>query len=752
MQISKRDAKTKLRGISMISLRIKRITFIAILLSGIFLPFIQDNSVFAQQNLNLIINSLVTNENQDEMSMSIYFTVVDRLTGRPITDAEIGGAELELLEMGVEQTAVVKKPDTPFYIAMVLDASGSMLGAEKDLQDAAINGVRNAPQGTKFSVFQFNEQIEELSTFADTEDRTLSAIRKVKPLYGKGTCLYDAAYEAIDSLLDAPAGRRTVILFTDGRDELANGNPCSKHTYDEVLDFASQSDVRVGINTIGLGKTGINDDELISLANNTGGFSAIGEQNEIGNLFDLIMDALEAQWVASLDIYPTKGEHTGVFRVTMEDGTTVNSQFTFESGKNYEVPPDLPGFKLESLKFEKGPNVYEVSVAITNPTLVHTLDLAIWERSGGTKVYGNTFAYPSDPMPYSLPASNLVLNGDYILILTAFDANGNPLADIEGDTDFLNHQFKYNPEVQSASVEISSVSIDKNLIVKLTIIGQPEQIAKYEGWLIDEETKAQVPDSAFSVESLGDGNSISIPMEKISTGKYSIVLQALDSSNQVLSRAEYNGVVYSPKKVSIFAKIFNGLKERPILIVAIFGIIFVFIGFLIITSIIASRKTGTPVLQQEGSIEAVMMSPKQKSGASGVPIMRTEVFSTDEVKKAVGGPIPSRGASQKMPTATVRVGKSPDSKVNGQTFMIHKIPFRIGRVDSHLTITDKLISRGHAEIIYDNSSRKFLIKDNGSANGTWISGKRIPPNQPIALSNGQVIQLGMATQITFEIS
>ena len=42
-----------------------------------------------------------------------------------------------------------------------------------------------------------------------------------------GTCLYDAAYQAVEMASTTPPGRRAVVLFTDGKDETASGEQCS---------------------------------------------------------------------------------------------------------------------------------------------------------------------------------------------------------------------------------------------------------------------------------------------------------------------------------------------------------------------------------------------------------------------------------------------------------------------------------------------------------------------------------------------
>src|SRR5438874_1616627 len=70
----------------------------------------------------------------------------------------------------------------------------------------------------------------------------------------------------------------------------------------------------------------------------------------------------------------------------------------------------------------------------------------------------------------------------------------------------------------------------------------------------------------------------------------------------------------------------------------------------------------------------------------------------------------------------------------------------IGRAsDCSIPIKDRYLSRKHAEIVQTNGS--WLLKDCGSANGTYLNGVRVERDSP--LSSGDRIRLG-DTEILFE--
>ncbi len=50
------------------------------------------------------------------------------------------------------------------------------------------------------------------------------------------------------------------------------------------------------------------------------------------------------------------------------------------------------------------------------------------------------------------------------------------------------------------------------------------------------------------------------------------------------------------------------------------------------------------------------------------------------------------------------------------------------------------VSRHHAMISYTNA--QYTIKDLGSANGTWVNSRRLPPHEPYKLNKGDRIWLG----------
>jgi len=311
------------------------IVLIFLLLVMLFVP---NGQARGQTSWDMLINLITPLETSDGMSLKVYFTLFESHSGVPVMDAEFTGAQISLLNTNYVSSAKIQKPDIPIYIALVMDASGSMGGSANNLREAAQLSLNNIPDDSLFSVVQFDENIKLLQDFTKNLSAISFAVDQYQPS-NKGTCIYDAAYTAVESMSKLPTGRRAVILFTDGKDEKADGSVCSQHKYQELVDMAMKS--QVPLNTIGLStkESNINTVELQAMAASTGGFSSIASKDDLPAAFSRIMDALKAQWMVETVVYPKNGSNSAVLTVTLKDNQTLNSAFTVESSTDYPGPP-----------------------------------------------------------------------------------------------------------------------------------------------------------------------------------------------------------------------------------------------------------------------------------------------------------------------------------------------------------------------------------------------------------------------------
>jgi pSer/pThr/pTyr-binding forkhead associated (FHA) protein len=84
------------------------------------------------------------------------------------------------------------------------------------------------------------------------------------------------------------------------------------------------------------------------------------------------------------------------------------------------------------------------------------------------------------------------------------------------------------------------------------------------------------------------------------------------------------------------------------------------------------------------------------------------------------------------------------------TWMISTFPYKIGRDDCDLTVTEPSISRKHAEITRD-SGNQYFITDLHSSNGTMVDGRPIAAGEKVPLTSGTRIDLGTNVSFQFEL-
>jgi VWFA-related protein len=766
--------------------------FACILLVVLFSSFIPE--VFAQSQPDVRINTISTIELPDSVNLKVYFNLFDKQSGRAITDITPETAQITLLNTGLTSGAEIKQPDIPIYITMVLDASGSMSSAQNLLKDSAKLALTNVPNDAFFSVVQFDEEIILLQDFTENQSAISFAIDQLK-VTGKGTCLYDAAFTAVEAMEKAPVGRRAVILFTDGKDETKEGKVCSQHTYRELVDKAMKA--QVPIHTIGLSVSAgnINTVELENMAASTGGFSAIGNESQLKNSFEQIMLGLKAQWMAESTIYPRQGDNNAVLTMNLKDVGETSTAFIVASGKEYPGPPSPVTAKLDGFALRPETMSYDVQISLTSPELVNYLRVAIWEKDSGSKVTEFVFESLAAFNTLNIPTDALTAGRNYEMRIVVTDKENNfpfPIVkDDQGKTSTeLKHEFKFDPSGVMPNLNIQSVIQDNNNLVLQIATTNPVLVKGYDGWLINEETNTVVPNSTFTSATFPNGSgSITIPMvdAKVESGKYTILVRALGDQGSVFTTQMYPGVVYQAKKVSLFAKIFTALKASPIYFYIVLGIILAVIAFLMIYNWREKSLSGTPVMQgrlggkvknKKGKpvpspfadnepirghtpIQPLQQNnrPRQQVPTYDIPVMPVSnpvqaSIPPDQLDKTLIGEPALSDATMISPGFRLpifSVLKAPPGVLSpGQRIPIGEFPFTIGRVGTLLTIGEASVSRLHAQVTMDAKTRRYVITDMNSSNGTRVNGTPLTPGQPVYLTNGSRIQIGSNVEVIFE--
>lgn len=232
-----------------------------------------------------------------------------RITDRSSRYVNVASDDVDVLEEGVPQKIdTFQEAIDPVAISLLLDRSGSMTRSADAVRDTAREFVKAVRPEDSLAMITFADEPFVEHAMSTNRQLTLDAIDKYKPL--GGTALYDALWDALQQLKRV-AGRRAIVVLTDGRDENNPGTgPGSAHTIDDVLELGRE--VGATIFPIGLGSR-VDRPFLEHLAQLSGGeayFSAVPA--ELADQFNGIIENLRQRYVLSYT--STNSKRDGAWR------------------------------------------------------------------------------------------------------------------------------------------------------------------------------------------------------------------------------------------------------------------------------------------------------------------------------------------------------------------------------------------------------------------------------------------------------
>ncbi len=248
---------------------------------------------------------------------SVLVTVRDA-NGVPLIG--LGADKFEIIEDGrasFPPAAVSTQVNAaaPVSVIMVMDISGSMEGAPIQEAMRAANALLDQlALDDRAAIIAFADEVQSLDPAQLEEGKELAfttdknAIRNVVNFLdtkiGWDTPLYDAIYKGVKMAATEPAGKRAVIVMTDGRDERDNaqGVPVkdtgSLSTPDDPINEANR--YSIPIFTVGLAGLGgkIDTRYLMRLAERTGSvYQEAPKPEELTPLFENVVGQLKTQYV-----------------------------------------------------------------------------------------------------------------------------------------------------------------------------------------------------------------------------------------------------------------------------------------------------------------------------------------------------------------------------------------------------------------------------------------------------------------------
>jgi VWFA-related protein len=166
--------------------------------------------------------------------VEVYATVTDT-RGRYVDD--LTAKEFSVVEGGHSQAITAFENHTASVsVALLFDTTGSMEATLPSLKSAALRLLDEMRPDDSVAVYGFNDRVAELQPF--TTDK-IAAKRAVLRAHAAGsTALYDALLR-VNHDLSARAGKKVIIVFTDGNDN------SSMLTADDVIEGAKTRGVPI---------------------------------------------------------------------------------------------------------------------------------------------------------------------------------------------------------------------------------------------------------------------------------------------------------------------------------------------------------------------------------------------------------------------------------------------------------------------------------------------------------------------------
>jgi hypothetical protein len=475
------------------------------------------------------------------------FSLLD--TNGTIMTSEIENALLRL--GGDVYTSKLSKLEEGWSIVLLLDTSGTMnVGSGfndfRGVRDSLTRTLENAPDGASFALIPFSDRAPTAVEFTTDREKLGNALKGVRPESGRQACLNDGLYEAIAKLSNAP-GRRAVFAVT------ASADSCATRSTQNVVDFANQNHVE--LYGVGIDGYTITPQELESFTRPTGGLSETRGVSELSFALDNLMGVLANQWQAVWVVYPPEGPQTAELNLKLPDATVVTGPLSFVSDRSYARPPTVAvaGTAQSTL------GGVRVNLDLINSDPIHAIDVSLINKLTGRSVYQEQLTEVTDSI--LLPATDLVEDGEYTLILTALDEQGLVLS----QTAPLD--FRYQPLEPSlaATVQEWPTAATPYFVISAAVQNL-DGIAKYRLWLEQDQGGAPIRGTEVTVPA---GDELRVPVSGVRSGGYVVRVQALDQSDRILIDSSDLKVAY--KAAGVVARMVASLQGSTIAVLGACG-------------------------------------------------------------------------------------------------------------------------------------------------------------------------------------
>jgi Ca-activated chloride channel homolog len=208
----------------------------------------------------------------------------------------------------------------PLYVAVLMDTSPSTAGKLKFEQESAMNFIHTVvrPRRDRVLFATFDHEINLRQDFTDKLDLLDKAVDGVKKL-GNQTALFDAVWQFCDEKLRSVAGRRVLVIISDGEDTYSRANirdaiDIAQRTETTIYAISTKAGFLSTVPGVEAGEVKDKKDrDLTTLAEETGGVAFFtGDMLSLERSFTKISRELRAQYLVTYK--PLNDRYDGSFR------------------------------------------------------------------------------------------------------------------------------------------------------------------------------------------------------------------------------------------------------------------------------------------------------------------------------------------------------------------------------------------------------------------------------------------------------
>lgn len=208
----------------------------------------------------------------------------------------------------------------PVYVAVLMDTSPSTAGKLKFEQESAMNFIYTVTRARKDQVLfaTFDHEINLRQDFTNKLDLLDRAVSGVKQM-GTQTALYDAIWQFCDEKLRTAAGRRVMVVITDGEDTFSHADirdaiSIAQRTETTIFAISTKAGFISTVPGVEAGEVKDKKDRALeTLAEETGGVAFFtGDMLSLERAFNKISKELRAQYLVTYK--PINDRYDGNFR------------------------------------------------------------------------------------------------------------------------------------------------------------------------------------------------------------------------------------------------------------------------------------------------------------------------------------------------------------------------------------------------------------------------------------------------------